>query len=79
MRWLLRTQERWAEVLPDDLASAQSENELQRMILRGVAQGARVSHIARSLKLSRAQACQLHKAALLAKAVPVLVYFTARD
>ena len=79
MRWLLRTQERWAEVLPDDLVSAQSENELQRMILRGVAQGARVSDIARSLKLSRAQACQLHKAALLAKAVPVLIYLKDRD
>jgi hypothetical protein len=35
--------------------------------------------IARSLKLSRAQACQIHKAALLAKAVPVLIYFKARD
>ena len=79
MRWLLRTQERWAEVLPDNLVSAQSENELQRMILRGVAQGARVSDIARSLKLSRAQACQIHKAALLAKAVPILIYFKARD
>jgi hypothetical protein len=78
-KWLLRTQERWTDVLPDNLASAQSENELQRMILRGVAQGARVSDIARSLKLSRAQACQLHKAALLAKAVPVLIYFKARD
>jgi hypothetical protein len=33
----------------------------------------------RSLKLSRAQACQLHRAALLAKAVPVLIYFKARD
>ena len=49
------------------------------MILRGVAQGARISDIARSLKLSRAQACQIHKAALLAKAVPVLIYFKARD
>ncbi len=29
MRWLLRTQERWAEVLPDDLVSAQSENEFK--------------------------------------------------
>jgi hypothetical protein len=78
MRWLSRTQERWANVLPEDLVPAQSENELQRMILRGVAQGARASDIARSLKLSRAQACQLYKAALLAKAVPVLVYFKAR-
>jgi hypothetical protein len=77
--WLLRTQERWTDVLPDNLASAQSENELQRMILRGVAQGARVSDIARSLKLSRAQAYQMHKAALLAKSVPVLIYFKARD
>jgi hypothetical protein len=77
--WLLRTQGRWADVLPDNLVSAQSENELQRMILRGVAQGARVSDIARSLKLSRAQACQLQKAALLAKAVPVLIYFKACD
>ena len=43
------------------------------MILRGVAHGARISaDIARCLKLSRAQACQMHKAALLAKAVPVL-------
>jgi hypothetical protein len=49
------------------------------MILRGVAQGARVSDIARSLGLNRAQACQLHRAALLAKAVPVLIYFKARD
>ena len=77
--WLSRTKERWANVLPDNLVSAQSENELQRMILRGVAQGARISDIARSLKLSRAQAYQLHKAALLAKAVPVLIYFKARD
>jgi len=77
--WLLRTQERWADVLPDNLVSAQSENELQRMILRGVAQGARVSDIARALKLSRAQACLLYKAALLAKAVPVLIYFKALD
>jgi hypothetical protein len=53
--------------------------KLQRMILRGMAQGARVPDIARSLKLSRAQACQLHKAALLARAVPVLIYFKARD
>ncbi len=52
---------------------------MQRMILRGVEQGARVSDIARSLKLSRAQACQLHKAALLAKAVPILIYFKVRD
>jgi DNA-binding NarL/FixJ family response regulator len=66
-KWLLRTQERWTDVLPDNLASAQSENEMQRMILRGVAQGTRVSDIARSLKLSRAQACQIHKAALLRK------------
>jgi hypothetical protein len=44
-----------------------------------MAQGARVSDIARSLELSRAQACQLRKAALLTKAVPVLVYFKARD
>jgi hypothetical protein len=29
------------------LVSAQAENELQRMILRGVAQGARISNIAR--------------------------------
>jgi hypothetical protein len=79
MRWLLRNQERWADVLPDDLVSAQAENELQRMILRGIAQGARISDIARSLGLSRAQACQLHKAARLAKAVPVLIYFKARD
>jgi FixJ family two-component response regulator len=79
MRWLLRTQERWARVVPENLASAQSENELQRMILRGVAQGARISDIARSLGLSRAQACQLHKAALMAKAVPVLIYFKERD
>ena len=49
------------------------------MILRAVAQGARVSDIARSFKLSQAQACQLQKAALLAKAVPVLIYFKARD
>ena len=77
--WLLRTQERWTDVLPDDLASAQSENELQRMILRGLAQGARISDIARSLGLSRAQAYQLHKAALLAKAVPVLIYFKERE
>ena len=49
------------------------------MILRGMEQGARVSDIARSLKLSRAQACQIHKAALLAKAVPILIYFKARD
>ncbi len=75
MRWLSRTQERWTEVLPDNLASAQSENELQRMILLGVAQGARISDIARSLKLRRAQACRIHKAALLAKAAPVLIYF----
>jgi hypothetical protein len=34
-KWLLRTQERWTDVLPDDLVSAQSENELQRAILRG--------------------------------------------
>ena len=79
MRWLLRTQERWARVVPENLASAQSENELQRMILRGMAQGARISDIARSLGLSRAQACQLHKAALMAKAVPVLIYFKERD
>jgi hypothetical protein len=58
---------------------AQSEIELQRMILRGVAQGARVSDIARSLKLSRPQACQIHKATLLAKAVPVLIYFKAQQ
>ena len=77
--WLRRTQGKWTDVLPEDLASAQSENELQRMITRGVAQGARISDIARSLKLSRAQACHLHKAARLAKAVPVLIYFTARD
>jgi hypothetical protein len=44
-----------------------------------MAQGARVSDIARSLGLSRAQACQLRKAALLTKAVPVLIYFKARD
>ena len=69
----------WTDVLPDNLASAQLENELQRMILRGMEQGARVSDIARSLKLSRAQACQIHKAALLAKAVPILIYFKARD
>ena len=75
--WLLRTQERWANVLPGNLVAAQSENELQRMILRGLEQGARISDIARSLKLSRAQACQMHKAALLAKAVPVLIYFKA--
>jgi hypothetical protein len=79
MNWLLRTQERWAAVLPGNLVPAQSENELQRMILRGMAQGACISDIARSLKLSRAQACQLYKAALLAKAVPVLIYFKARD
>jgi len=78
-KWLLRTQGRWADVLPDNLVSAQSENELQRMILRGAAQGTRVSDIARSLKLSRAQACQIHKAALLTKAVPVLIYFKARN
>ncbi len=78
-KWLSRTQERWANVLPDDLASAQSENELQRMVLRGVTQGARVSDIARSLGLSRAQAYRLHKAALLAKAVPILIYFKERD
>jgi hypothetical protein len=78
-KWLLRSQERWTDVLPDNLASAQSENEMQRMILRGVTQGARVSDIARSLKLSRAQACQIHKAALLAKAVPILIYFKALD
>ena len=48
---------------------------MQRMILRGVAQGARVSDIARCLGLSRARACQLHKAALSVKAVPVLIYF----
>jgi len=70
---------RWTDVLPDNIASAQLENELQRMILRGMEQGARVSDIARSLKLSRAQACQIHKAALLAKAVPILIYFKARD
>ena len=64
---LPRTQKRWANVLPENLVSAQSENELQRMILRGLAQGARVTEIARSLKLSRAQAHQLHKAALLGK------------
>ena len=52
---------------------------MQRMILRGMEQGACVSDIARSLKLSRAQACQIHKAALLAKAVPILIYFKARD
>ena len=73
------TQEGWANVLPDQLASAQAENELQRMILRGMAQGASVSDVARSLKLSRAQAYQLYKAALLAKAVPALIYFKARD
>ena len=72
-KWLSRSQKRWTDVLPDNLASAQSENELQRMILRGVAQGARVSDIARSLKLSRTQACQIYKTALLAKAVPVLI------
>ena len=77
--WLSRTQKRWTDVLPEDIASVQSENELQRMILRGVAQGARVSDIARSLKLSRAQAYQLYKAALLAKAVPALIYFKARE
>jgi hypothetical protein len=38
-KWLLKNQERWTDVLPDNLASAQSENELQRMILRGAAQG----------------------------------------
>ena len=63
---------------PDNLASAQSENEMQRMILRDMAQGACVSDIARSLRLSRAQASHLHRAALLAKAVPVLIYFKAR-
>jgi hypothetical protein len=78
-KWLLRTQQRWANLLPDNLASAQAENALQRMILRGVAQGARISDIACSLGLSRAQACQLHKAALLAKAVPVLIYFKERE
>jgi hypothetical protein len=78
-KWLSQTQERWTSVLPDNLASAQSENELQRMVLRGLAQGARISDIARSLGLSRAQAYQLHKAALLAKAVPVLIYFKERD
>ena len=78
-KWLLRTQERWTSVLPDNLASAQSENELQRMVLRGLAQGARISDIARSLGLSRTQAHQLHKAALLAKAVPVLIYFKERE
>ena len=78
-KWLLRSQERWTDVLPYNLALAQSENELQRMILRGMAQGARVSDIARSLKLSRAQACQIHKAALLAKAVRVLIYFKAQQ
>ena len=57
-KWLLRSQKRCTDVLPDNLALAQSENELQRMILRGVAQGARVSDIARSLKLSRTHACQ---------------------
>jgi hypothetical protein len=77
-KWLSKTHERWASVLPDDLAAAQSENELQRMILRGVAQGARVSDIARSLGLSRSQACQLHKAPRQAKAGPVLIYFKAR-
>jgi len=41
--------------------------------------GPRQPIIARCLKLSRAQACQIHKAALLAKAVPVLIYFKARD
>ena len=70
---------RWTDVLPDNIASAQLENELQRMILRGMEQGARVSDIARSLKLSPAQPYQLHKAALLAKAVPVLVYVKERD
>ena len=70
---------RWTDVLPDNIASAQLENELQRMILRGMEQGARFSDIARSLKLSRAQACQLYKAALLAKAVPVLIYFKERE
>jgi hypothetical protein len=45
-KWLLRTQERWTDVLPDSLVPAQAENELQRMVLRGVAQGARVSDIA---------------------------------
>ena len=78
MRWLLRTQGRWAQVLPDNLVSAQAENELQRMILRALAQGARLSDVARSLKMNRAQACRLHKAALLAKAVPVLIYFKER-
>ena len=66
--WLLRTQKKWASVLPHDLVSAQSENELQRMILRGVTQGARVSDIARSLRLSRAQACHLRKVALQMRA-----------
>lgn len=79
MRWLLRTQEKWAKVLPDNLVSAQSENELQRMVLRGAAQGARISDIARCLGLSRAQAYQLHKAALLAKHVPILIYFKPHD
>ena len=77
--WLSRTQKRWADVLPENLVSAQSENELQRMILRGLAQGARISDIARCLKLTQAQAYQLHKAAILAKAVPVLIYFKERD
>ncbi len=79
MRWLSKTQEKWTNILPDELASAQAENELQRMIMRGVAQSARISDIARSLKLSRAQACQLRKAALAAKAVPILIYFKERD
>jgi hypothetical protein len=78
-KWLMRTQEKWAKVLPENLVSAQSENELQRMVLRGLAQGARVSDIARSLGLSRAQAYHLRKAALFPKAVPVLIYFKARD
>jgi hypothetical protein len=68
---------RWTGVLPDNLASAQLENELQRMILRGMEQGARVSDIARSLKLSRAQACQIHKA-LLAKAADSDLFQGAR-
>jgi hypothetical protein len=71
-KWLSRTQERWANVLPDDLVPAQSENEF-------VAQGTSVSDIARSFGLNRAQAYQLYKTALLAKTVPVLTYFKARD
>ena len=69
---------RWTDVLPDNIASAQLENELQRMILRGMEQGARVSNIARSLKLSRALACQIHKAALLAKAADSDLFQGAR-